>query len=94
MRQNNTAIVDKNEDVPSRGGNIEVYKGLAGEDKICQEYTMCQYMGDSAKEFIALELILDWNREGEAGKKSPVLCKETCSIGISNKSHKKTKNLI
>ena len=55
---------------------------------------MCQYMGDSAKEFIALELILDWNREGEAGKKSPVLCKETCSIGISNKSHKKTKNLI
>jgi hypothetical protein len=55
---------------------------------------MCKYEGDSAKEFIALELILDWNREGDAGKKSPVLNKEVGRVGISNKAHKKTKNLI
>ncbi len=55
---------------------------------------MCQYMGDSAKEFIALELILDWNKEGEAGKRSPVLEPLTARVGISNKAHKKTKNLI
>jgi hypothetical protein len=41
-----------------------------------------------------LQLILDWNREGEAGKKSPVLNKDTTKVGISNKAHKKTKNLI
>jgi hypothetical protein len=51
-------------------------------------------MGDSAREFIALELILDWNREGEMGKRSPVLEKLTGRVGISNKAHKKTKNLI
>ena len=34
------------------------------------------------------------NREGEAGKKSPVLNKDTTKVGISNKAHKKTKNLI
>jgi cysteine synthase len=67
---------------------------MAGEDQICQEYTMCQYMGDSAKEFIALELILDWNREGDLAKKSPVLAVETGRVGISNKAHKQTKNLI
>ena len=49
---------------------------------------MCQYEGDQAKEFIALELILDWNREGEEGKKSPVLNPETSKVGISNKGHK------
>jgi len=52
-------------------------------------------LGDSAKEFIAIELIRDWNREGEdLAKKSPVLEPMTGKVGISNKSHKKTKNLI
>ena len=55
---------------------------------------MCQYLGDSAKEFIALELILDWNREGAEGKRSPVLEEQTARVAISNKTHKKTKNLI
>jgi hypothetical protein len=89
-------IIEKNEDVPTQGGNIEVYNGIVGSDKttVCEEYTMCQFEGQSAQEFIALQLILDWNREGEAGKKSPVLNKDTTKVGISNKAHKKTKNLI
>lgn len=95
-RQNNADTVAKEEEVPTRGGNSDAYNAIAENDKqyICEEYTMCQYDGDQAKEFIALELILDWNREGEAGKKSPVLNAETSKVGISNKGHKKTKNLI
>ena len=79
-----------------KGGNVEVYGTIVGADKktVCEEYTMCQFEGQSAQEFIALQLILDWNREGEAGKKSPVLNKDTTKVGISNKAHKKTKNLI
>ena len=96
VRKNNATVIDKNEDVPTQNGNIEVYNQIVGSDKstVCEEYTMCQFEGQSAQEFIALQLILDWNREGEAGKKSPVLNKDTTKVGISNKAHKKTKNLI
>lgn len=93
-RQNNTTIIEKDEETPTKGGNVEAFKALAGEDQVCQEYTMCKYMGDSAKEFIALQLILDWNREGDLAKRSPVVEKQTGRVGISNKAHKKTKNLI
>ena len=96
VRKNNAAIIEKNEDVPTKGGNIEAYNTIVGSDKTatCEEYTMCQFEGSTAQEFIALQLILDWNREGDAGKKSPVLNKDTTRVGISNKAHKKTKNLI
>jgi hypothetical protein len=58
---------------------------------------MCQFEGSSAQDFVALELILDWNKEGEDKKKalkSPILDKDTTRVGISNKAHPKTKNLI
>ena len=94
-RKNNEAMVAKDEDVPTQGGNCDVYKSMDGnENAICEEFTMCQYMGDSAKELISLQLVLDWNREGELAKKSPLLNKDTKRVGISNKAHKKTKNLI
>ena len=66
--QNNTVITEKNEAVPAKGGNIVVYNEIAGSDKtvMCEEYTMCKYEGSSANEFIALELILDWDRRAEA----------------------------
>ncbi len=55
---------------------------------------MCQYMSDSAWELIGIELLQDWNREGDLKGKSPILNKEVCRVGISNKPHPKTKNLI
>lgn len=55
---------------------------------------MCQFEGSSAQDFVALQLILDWNREGDLAKKSPILNKDTTRVGISNKPHKKTKNVI
>ncbi len=96
VRQNNSEIVSKDEKVPTVGGNVDTYNTIVQDNKeyICEEYTMCQYEGDQAKEFIALELIIDWNREGEAGKKSPVLNPDTSKVGISNKGHKQTKNVI
>ena len=95
-RQNNAEIVEKNEAVPTKGGNIEKYKTITGEEKAseCFEYTMCKYEGSCAEEFIALELVLDWDREGEEGKKSPLLDKDVSMVGISNKAHKTTTNVI
>ena len=95
-RKNNALIIEKEEEVPTKGGNIICYNEIVGSDKTtsCSEYTMCKYEGSSANEFVALELILDWAREGEAGKKSPILDKEVMRVGISNKSHKKVINLI
>ncbi len=61
---------------------------------MCEEYTMCKYEGANADEFIALEMILDWDRKGEASKKSPILCREVQRVGTSNKAHKTVVNLI
>jgi len=36
-------------------------------------------------------MILDWNEKPD---RTPVLDKEVCKVGISNKAHPKTKNLI
>ena len=65
-------IIEKNEAVPAKGGNIVVYNEIVGSDKtaMCEEYTMCKYEGSSANEFIALELILDWDRKMEAVAKT------------------------
>ena len=43
VRKNNAAIIEKNEDTPTRGGNIEAYNAIVGSDKTatCEEYTMC-----------------------------------------------------
>ena len=84
------------EATPTKGGNITVYSEVIGSDKTaqCEEWTMCQYMSDSAWELIGIELLQDWNREGDLKGKSPILNKEVSRVGISNKSHPKTKNLI
>lgn len=96
VRKNNAKIIALNEDVPTKGGNIEMYGEVIGSTKTasCEEFTMCQYMGDQALELIGLQLLIDWNREGEFAKKSPVLNRDVCRVGISNKVHPKTKNLI
>merc|ERR1711935_1131422 len=96
VRKNNTEKIALNEDTPTQGGNIEAYSAAIGNDKtaICEEYTMCQYMGSSALEFIGLQMLIEWNREGENSKKTVVLNKDLSLVGISNKAHPKTKNLI
>ena len=96
VRENNAAKIALAENVPTKGGNIDEYGKIIGEDKVacCEEYTMCQYMGHSAFEFIGLQMLIEYNREGENAKKTVVLDKDLCKVGISNKSHPKTKNLI
>lgn len=81
---------------PDKGGNITEYNKIVGSEKTasCEEYTMCKFESNKADEFVALELILDWGRKGDAGKKSPVLSKDVAKVGISNKGHKKAVNLI
>ena len=35
-RQNNADIIEKNEAVPAKGGNIEKYRSITGEEKAGQ----------------------------------------------------------
>ena len=43
VRANNVEKIKLEEDVPTKGGNIEVYNKQTGQDKTeyCAEYTMC-----------------------------------------------------
>ena len=56
VRKNNAAIIAKNEAIPTKGGNIDAYNTVVGSEKtsLCEEYTMCQFEGSSAQDFIAL----------------------------------------
>ena len=102
--KNNDAKIALDQEVPDRFGNIDAYKQIVGvnenenaESKFANlsEYTMCKWESSNAQELIGLELIQDWNREGE-GKHfcSPILEVSTNKMGLSNKPHKKTVNLI
>lgn len=56
----------------------------------CAEYTMCKFTSESAAEFVALELLLNWNKE----QASPLLRPELNKVGISLMAHKKQENLF
>lgn len=72
--------------IPQPGGNKQFMPMYQ-----CEEYTVANYDKDSAIEFVALALILNWSRPS---KSSPILAEEVQSIGISAMAHKKTVNLI
>ena len=163
---NNQAVIDKEEETPTKGGNIAKYSELSGGDKSssCHEFTMVKYTGSTGEDFVALQLAVDFEgmnegvkqpeapvtetapaaeinadaganamdggaptdgtaaadagaapdkSTGEEAKKetaaaakkpaaaapaapgySPILDSEVTMIGVSNKSHKKTINLI
>jgi len=95
-RATNEIAIDKNEDVPAKGGSIAQFAELQVDQRNneCEEYTMVKFESQDAMEFVALELAMDWEREGDAGKKSPILDQSVTKVGISNKPHKKTQNII
>ena len=95
-RANNEAKVAKDDAVPEKGGNIDKLNEMTGAEKnnTCEEYTMVKFEDDDAFNFVALELALDWEREGEEGQKSPILDANVTSVGISNKPHKACINII
>lgn len=71
-RQNNQAVVDKEEAAPTKGGNIAKFTELSGGDKAasCYEFTMAQFEGSRGEEFIALQLALDFEGLNESTKKA------------------------
>lgn len=96
VSKNNASRIEANDEKPDRGGNVEAYKLIVGEEKpiACEEYTMCQWESTSAEELIATQLIEDWARSGELARTSPIVNQEVSHVGISNKAHKKCVNLI
>ena len=68
-----------------------MYSQLAQETVGCLEYTMANYTQNSAVEFVALALILNFGREVPS---SPILSPDVKSIGINVMAHKLTVNLI
>ena len=55
----------------------------------CFEYTMCKWEADAGADFIALELILDWEGRGSSQneKFSPLFDPNVKFMAISNMPH-------
>ena len=70
VRQNNAAVIERNEDAPTKGGNIAKYTELSGSDKTgsCSEFTMIKYQGTTGDDFVALQLALDFEDFDAANK--------------------------
>ena len=69
-RNNNAAVIEKNEDQPTLGGNVAKYTELSGQDKSagCSEFTMVKFTGTTGEQFIALQLALDFEGMNEGSK--------------------------
>lgn len=55
---------------------------------------MPRYESNSGGEFVALQMILDWGRNGPLGKQTPILKRDLTSVGVSVKAHRMTVNLV
>lgn len=55
---------------------------------------MCKFQGAYAVDFVALQLILDWGRQGAFEKISPLVKPEVNKVGIALIAHKKAVNVI
>ena len=55
-RAQNNYVCGLEEDVPARGGVIQRYAALQGEQRAiaCEEYTMVKFESEDAMEFVAL----------------------------------------
>ena len=93
-RRNNDRVFEIDQEIPERGGNIEQYNRIMGREVACEEYTMCQFESSLAAQFVALQLILDWGRQGEFEKSSPLLKPVTTKVGIAVIAHKRAVNVI
>ena len=90
-RQNNDYVVQRQEQVPITGGNIAFINKMVAEPVVGEEFTLNNVA--NAQEFVALQLILDWGREGVFAKQSPILKREVLYVGVSVKPHRFTTNL-
>jgi len=93
-RQNNDNVIARGEMMPTEGGNIICYTEIVKLNIACEEFTLPRFEATSGGEFVALQMILDWGRNGPLGKKSPILKKDLTSVGISVKAHRMTVNLV
>lgn len=53
-RQNNEVIINRNEMVPTQGGNIIAYTELTKVSIPCEEFTLPRFESNSGGEFVAL----------------------------------------
>jgi hypothetical protein len=100
-RENCKAVCELAETVPKKGGNIERYQEILGASipiaaEHQAEYTFCKFEGETGEEFIALQLLLDWEgmNEGTPAGTSPLLNPVFTHMGCSQKPHPKTINLF
>ena len=80
------------EEHPTFGGNSAAYNQIIGGAKVNEsvEFTMFGYKSDLGVEFVAYQLIRQW----EKSESSPLLQGSFSSLGLSNRGHPHTYNLI
>lgn len=87
-------IIGRQENVPSPNGNIAVYTEMrVGQPVNCEEFTYPKYEFENACKFVALQLLLDWNRQPPLANQSPILKQDVVAVGVSMLGHPKTLNL-
>ena len=72
------------------GGNIYVICKLVGVKVAAEEITMSRFLESDGCRFVALQLILDFDKKCE----SPLLKPDTTRVGISNMPNRNCNNLI
>ena len=73
-RENCKEVCALEEDIPKKGGNIARYAQLCGASGAVEadnqaEYTFCKFEGETGEEFLALQLLLDWEGMNEGRNK-------------------------
>lgn len=60
----------------------------------CEDFTLPRFEVASGADFVAVQLIMDFAREGPFACMSPILNPEVTRVGISNRANKVTVNLV
>jgi len=90
VRQNNARVVGLNEQVPKIGGNVDEFITLGGGVGIAHEYTHYRYDYPTPEQFVALQMIMDFNRH----KSTPILNRDVSAMGVSVMMHRTVMNVI
>lgn len=67
---------------------------LIGGPVPCEDFTLPRFEVASGADFVAVQLIMDFAREGAFSCMSPILNFDVTRVGISNRANRATINLV
>jgi len=93
-RQNNVVQCAPTVQYPQMGGNVAMLQKLVGGPVPGEDFTLPRFEVASGADFVAVQLIMDFAREGAFSCMSPILNFDVTRLGISNRANRATINLV